>query len=224
MNKYTPHLWCLLFVSAVALASCGGGHGGGGGGDSTPPVTTALPSGNPSSTLTISQSVVLTASEPATIFYTTSGTAPGTSVSGPSPLTITAAQLGGAGATTILTFHAVDLAGNVEQTNLGNYFIANTTPPVVDTTPPVTTAVPSGNPSSTLTAIQSVVLTANEPATIFYTTSGTAPGTSFSGPSPLTITAAQLGGAGTTTTLTFHGVDAVSNVEQNRTGVYTITP
>ena len=106
----------ILTGMTMALAGCGGG--GGSGSDTTAPVTTAAPQGG---AISASQAVVLTANEPAVIFYTTSGTPLGTVLSGVSPVTVTAGQLG---APTYLFFHGVDGAGNVEQTRIESYSIA----------------------------------------------------------------------------------------------------
>jgi VCBS repeat-containing protein len=84
---------------------------------------------------------------------------------------------------------------------------------VADTTAPTTTAAPAGG---TFVGPQSISLTASEPATIYYTTNGTAPTTSspvYS--SPVSITS--------TTTLKFFAKDAAGNQESVKTEVYTIT-
>ena len=82
-----------------------------------------------------------------------------------------------------------------------------------DTTAPITTASPSGG---TYTSAQQVTLTANEDATVYYTTNGSDPntfGTEYS--SPISISA--------TTTLKFYAVDTVGNTETVKTENYTIT-
>ena len=72
---------------------------------------------------------------------------------------------------------AVDPAGNQSATVSSAL--------VIDTTAPSVSASPAGG---VFTAPQSVVLTASEAATVFYTTDGTTPTTaSTSGPSPLTV-------------------------------------
>jgi hypothetical protein len=81
-----------------------------------------------------------------------------------------------------------------------------------DTSPPTTTATP---PGGTYTSAQSVVLSANEAATIYYTTDGSTPTTSsptYSGPIPIS----------TTTTLNFFAKDLAGNGESPKTQVYTI--
>jgi len=82
-----------------------------------------------------------------------------------------------------------------------------------DTTAPITTASPSGG---TYTSSQQVTLTANEDATVYYTTDGSDPntfGTVYS--SSISISA--------TTTLKFYAVDTVGNTETVKTENYTIT-
>lgn len=92
-------------------------------------------------------------------------------------------------------------------------FTAQTT---LDTTPPVTSATPgSGNYAGTV----SVALTANETATIHYTTDGKTPTTAsavYAGPIPLN--------AATTSTLTlmFFAVDRAGNAEKAQSLAYTI--
>jgi len=86
-------------------------------------------------------------------------------------------------------------------------------PPLVGSIP-VTTARPSGGTYSTT---QMVTLTANEPATIYYTTNGSTPTQSSSVySSPISIS--------TTTTLKFFAKDTDGNVESVKTQIYTIDP
>ncbi len=164
--------------------------------DTTPPVTTPSPAGG---TYTSVKSVTLTANEPATIYYTTNGTAPTTTSPAYSgPLTI--------GVTTSLKFFARDSAGNSEAVKTANYIIN------LDTTPPVTTPSPAGG---TYSSAQNVTLTANEPATIYYTTNGSTPSTSsptYSGPLPIPAT----------TTLKFFARDTAGNSEIAKTASYII--
>lgn len=83
------------------------------------------------------------------------------------------------------------------------------------TTAPIVTASPRGDTYYN-NSPQSVTLTANEPATIYYTTDGTDPTTaSTKYTTPISITS--------TTTLKFFGVDTVGNVEAVQTEYYTIT-
>lgn len=81
-----------------------------------------------------------------------------------------------------------------------------------DITPPTVNANPTGGNYNTA---QNVVLTANEPATIYYTTNGSDPTTSstqYSGPINI----------GTTTTLKFMAVDTVGNQGNIQTETYNI--
>ena len=80
-----------------------------------------------------------------------------------------------------------------------------------DNEPPTTTASPSG---ATYTSEQSVVLSANEAATIYYAANGNTPTTSsptYSNPIPIS----------TTTTLKFFAKDLAGNEESPKTEVYT---
>ncbi|MBM2838419.1 MAG: hypothetical protein HW415_1044 [Deltaproteobacteria bacterium] len=169
--------------------------------DTTPPVTTASP---PAGAYTSAQTVTLTANETATIYYTTDGiTAPTTSSTVyTSPIVINS--------TTILKFFAKDVAGNSETLQSLTYTIST-----LDTTPPTTVASPTGGK---YTGTQTVALTANEPATIYYTTNGTDPTTSSTVyTAPISIAA--------TTTLKFYAVDTAGNSEAIiaiKTEVYTI--
>ncbi|QOX78520.1 chitobiase/beta-hexosaminidase C-terminal domain-containing protein [Trichlorobacter lovleyi] len=82
-----------------------------------------------------------------------------------------------------------------------------------DTTAPVTSVSPAGG---TYTTAQSVKLTANEAATIYYTTNGSTPTTvSAVYSAPLTISA--------TTTLKYFARDTAGNVEAVKTATYTIS-
>src|SRR2546425_8280629 len=73
--------------------------------DTTPPTASASPAGG---TYTSAKSVTLTASEPATIYYTKDGTTPTTSsINGPSPVTISISS------NSTLEFFAKDTAGNI---------------------------------------------------------------------------------------------------------------
>jgi hypothetical protein len=137
--------------------------------DTTPPVTTAsLASG----TYGTPQNVTLTANEPATIYYTTNGQDPVTSA--------TKGIYNGAIAvsiSTILKFFAKDIAGNTEAVTTVNYII----------TPPVTTVSPLGG---TYAKPQTVTLTPNQPAIIYYTSNGQDPTTAspvYSGPITITV-------------------------------------
>jgi len=162
----------------------------------TPPVTTVSPAGG---TYTSAQNVTLTANEPATIYYTTNGAAPtiASSVySGAIPIPVT----------TTLKFFARDTAGNSEAVKTVVYTLN------LDTIPPVTTASPAGG---TYSSLQNVTLTANEPATIYYTTNGSVP----------TISSPVYSGSiaiPATTNLKFFARDTAGNSETVRSENYTI--
>jgi hypothetical protein len=99
------------------------------------------------------------------------------------------------------------------QDGAGNWSGAFSDSITLQTIAPITTASPEGG---TYTSAQSVTLTANKPATIYYTTDGSTPTTSspvYS--SPISIT--------TTTTLKFFAIDLAGNREGVKTEIYTIT-
>ncbi|MDO8446731.1 MAG: Ig-like domain-containing protein, partial [Deltaproteobacteria bacterium] len=159
--------------------------------DKTPPVTTATPPGGNYSS---SQSVTLTASETATIYYTTDGTSPTTASSKYSvPIYIAT--------NTTLKFFAVDSAGNIESIKTEIYNL--------DVTPPVTTSSPAGG---LYNAPQTVTLTASEAGTTYYSIDGSTPSEIYTAPVSIT----------TTTTLKFYSIDQNSNKESVKTEVYTI--
>ncbi len=91
--------------------------------------------------------------------------------------------------------------------------------PANDVTPPVTNASPPGGAYS---AAQTVKLTSNEPATIYYTLDGSVPvigdPNTQSGPSPITGLAVNT----SPTQITFFGVDTAGNEETVRTHAYII--
>ena len=80
---------------------------------------------------------------------------------------------------------------------------------VVDTIAPATTASPA---AGTYTSGQSVTLTANETATIYYTTDGSTPSTVYT--TPITVSS--------TTTLKYFAVDLAGNSETVKSVSYTI--
>jgi hypothetical protein len=97
----------------------------------------------------------------------------------------------------------------------GTETTAYTYPQVVkpDTTPPVTSATPGGGDYD---SAQAVVLSANEPATIYYTVNGTTPTTSSAVYSaPIAINA--------TTTLKYFARDTAGNKEPVKSQTYTIS-
>jgi hypothetical protein len=91
------------------------------------------------------------------------------------------------------------------------------TPPVVsDTIPPVITAAPSGG---TYNSAQSVVLSSNEPSTIYYTFDGSDPVTSATRlvySSPIAISASTL--------LKYYGIDDAGNASAPQEQNYVIQP
>jgi hypothetical protein len=126
-----------------------------------------------------------------------------------SPTTYTAAVPDGAYRFTI---RGTDPAGNVST--------ASTTL-VIDTVAPTVSASPIGGQ---FTAAQSVVLTASEPAVIYYTTDGTTPttATTTNGASPVTVNVAN------SETLQYFAVDTAGNAglvasEKYQIGAVTIT-
>ncbi len=128
------------------------------GADTTPPVARVSPKAG---TYPAGTTITLWADEPATIYYTTNGKTPTTASSRyEEPLTLTRNMT--------LRFFPVDTAGNVGALRSARYVLA------ADTTAPVVTASPVAGSYPLGTAIS---LTANEPATIYYTTDGSAPTT-----------------------------------------------
>lgn len=175
--------------------------------DTTAPTTTASPVG---ATYTAAQTVTLTADDSsATIYYTTTGTDPTITTTNKydskKPITISKS--------TTLKFFAVDLAANKEIVKIQNY--------VIDSTAPVTSAYPK---AGSYTAVQSVVLTADDPAAIIHFT---ADGTDPTIASPIYAAPIVVNALNATTTIKFFAVDAIGNVETTKTLVYiidTITP
>ena len=94
----------------------------------------------------------------------------------------------------------------------GNWSDSYTASIILDTIPPVTTASPVGR---TYDAAQSVTLSANEGATIYYTTDGSVPlqtSAVYSGPISVPSTAPM--------TLKFFARDAAGNIESVKTEIY----
>ena len=166
--------------------------------DTIPPIITAAPAGG---TYNAAQSVSLSSNEPATIYYTSDGSDPVTSptrLAYSSPIAIPES--------TLLKYYGIDDAGNASAPQEQNYIIQQP-----DTIPPIITAAPSGG---TYDSAQSVVLSSNEPATIYYTSDGSDPvtsGTRLVYSSPIAISASTL--------LRYYGIDSVGNTstpqEQN---------
>jgi len=194
----------LLAVLLFLVFGCGGGGGGSTVkvSDTTSPVTTALPAGG---TFSAAQTVTLSASKAATIYYTLDGSSPTTSSAVYNgPLTISA--------NTTLKYFAKDAAGNVEQTKSQLYTIDGSADP--GTLPPVTSASPAGGSYSDL---QTVTLTANKDgSTIYYTIDGSTPTTSSSVYlGPLTLASSV--------TLRYFAKDSAGNVESVKSQVYSLS-
>ncbi|MEO1084183.1 MAG: PHB depolymerase family esterase [Acidobacteriota bacterium] len=167
--------------------------------DTTPPVTSASPAGG---TYGGAVNVALTSDEPATIYYTTDGSAPTTaSAVYAAPIAVSVDLT--------LRFFGVDTAGNAEAPRSESYVIDI----AADTMSPVTGASPGGGSYPGPVA---VTLSADEPATTYFTVDGSTPTTAsavYSG--PVSISA--------DTTLRFFSVDTAGNVEAVRTEAYTFT-
>lgn len=165
--------------------------------DKIPPVVTLQPgAGRFTGSVTVSMST----NEPATIYYTTNNTQATKSSSVYStPLKFNT--------TTTLRYIAVDSAGNASATKVAVYTIP------LDKTPPVVTPQPGAG--GFINAV-TVTMTANEPASIYYTTDNT-PATSASIPysAPLVFDS--------TTTLRFIAVDSTGNIGAEKTAVYSVT-
>lgn len=159
--------------------------------DLAPTITSNPPRGYYNTT----QSVTLTPSESATIYYTTDGAQP-TEASNvySSPISIPT--------TTTLKYFAKDLAGNISQTYTDNY--------IIDTVPPTAQATPSSGVFGAGGGY--VTLTANETASLYYTVDGSTPTTAsilYNGPINIAVD----------TTLKFIAVDLAGN----KSTVYTAT-
>ncbi|WP_231687997.1 extracellular catalytic domain type 1 short-chain-length polyhydroxyalkanoate depolymerase [Bacillus sp. FJAT-18017] len=168
--------------------------------DSTPPVTAATPKGgNYSSAVTVE----LKANESATTYYTTDGSTPTKSSNKyTAPISISTS--------TTLKFFSEDAAGNVEQViNTETYTISG----VKDTIPPVTTASPAGGSYENSVAVD---LSANEPATTYYTLDGSTPTVN----SPVYRENITIN---LDTVLKFFSVDTAGNSEPVKTENYDIT-
>ena len=158
--------------------------------DTIPPTANANPTGGLYNT---NKNVVLTMSEPGTIYYTLDGSTYNI-YSG--PITITS--------TTILKFFAIDLAGNPSPTYTQTY--------TIDTIAPTASANPTGGLYNTN---KTVTLNMSKPGTIYYTTNGTTPTTSsdvYTG--PITISS--------NTILKFFAIDLAGNPSPTYTETYTI--
>lgn len=168
--------------------------------DTTPPVVTIIPSGG---SFTTTQQVTLTANETATIYYTLNGDTP----------TVNSTVYTGAitvSATQTIKVIAKDTTGNISSP-VSATFTKTVVDPGDTTAPVITASVPAG----TYTSVQSVTLTANETADIFYTLDGTTPttaSTKYSGAISIP----------STKTLKFFGKDTTGNSSAVITIEYTI--
>src|SRR6185312_5567367 len=161
-------------VAMVAFSACGG--------SSSPSGTVATPTFNPGAgAVNAGQTVAInTTTANATIFYTVDGTQPQTSVTGTTakyaaPITITAAT----------TIKAVATAAGLNASMVASATYTISTAAMA--------ATPSFNPPAGAVAPGTTVAVSSTTAgaTIYYTTDGTAPGTSSSKyTAPITITAA----------------------------------
>jgi alpha-tubulin suppressor-like RCC1 family protein/chitodextrinase len=163
--------------------------------DSIAPVVTSSVAGGG---YNAAQAVTLSANEAATIYYTLDGTIP-TAVSTvyTAPIVISTS--------TTLKYFGMDAVGNTSVVQTQNYVIDSVAPVV-------TSSVPGGSYST----IQSVTLSVNEPATIYYTLDGTTPTTTS-----LVYTSAIAINA--TATLKYFGRDVVGNTSAVQTQSYTIS-
>lgn len=165
--------------------------------DTVAPTTTISPVAG---TYEESQTITLTTNETATVYYTLDGSNPTTgSTVYTSPININN--------TTTIKYFARDSVGNSEAVKTSVFTIN-----LPDTTPPVITASPSGG---TYTASQTVTLTSNEAATIYYSLDGSNPTTSSTVySSPIEVSA--------TATLKYIGVDSANNTSTVQSSIYTI--
>ena len=163
--------------------------------ESVSPVTTPSVVGG---TYATDQTLELSVNEVgAVIYYTTNGMAP-TNKSNvySAPLVISSS--------TTVKFFAVDTAGNAEPVKTEIYLI--------DKVAPVTTAAPAAGP---YTGDQTITLTADEAATTYYTTDGSAPTIASTVYTvPFTITAPGI------IDVKFFSVDTAGNVESTKVAQY----
>jgi hypothetical protein len=174
--------------------------------DTTTPKVTAVTAASPTSSLTIPVTITATDNRTGTIKYlvTAASTPPSAGAAGwttTNPFSYIVASAG----TYSLYGWAKDSAGNVSKQ-------ASPVRVVVDKTAPVTTASPVGG---TFGVAQNVTLSANESATIYFTTNGNKPTESssvYSTPIPIASTA----------TLKYFAKDRAGNLESVKSQTYTI--
>lgn len=184
----------------------------------TIPVVAAVPSANQGITSyrnSFPVAVNFTASEPVTIYYTTNGATPSTTSN-----SIAVNSAGGYSQSISLTVNPTVLKFYGKSATVSTS--VQTVNYVLDTTPPVTSASPAGSTTGRLNSTANVYLTANKPATIYYTTNGAEPSVSSS--------ASFYDGVGNTskgpislstdTVMKFFAVDLAGNQEAVRTQTY----
>lgn len=173
--------------------------------DVSAPVTLANPRGG---TFASGQDISLLTSEPATTYYTTDGSLPDTAssvYSAPIPIS----------ENTTLRFFSVDADNNVEYIHTEMYvFDFQAVDPITPTTTP---SVVGG----TYHVLSSILLTSDEPTTIYWSTDGQDPTVDSENKdtSPVTIQLSQ-----GTTILKFFAVDDHGNTESVKSETYIIDP
>jgi hypothetical protein len=176
-----------------------------GGGIIQPPTDTIAPvlTITAGGTFTGTESVTMAANEPADIYYTLDGSMPTTSSTKyTAPLAISA--------TTTLKAFARDTTGNESAVQTVTYTLDDAPP--ADTTAPVLTITPA----ATFTDTQTVNMSTNETATIWYTLDDSDPktsGTKLQYTGSLTLT--------TTDTIKAYAVDSANNASAVQTVTYT---
>lgn len=165
--------------------------------DTIAPTVTVSPNGG---TYSSAQTVTLSTNETSTIYYTLDGSTPTTSsLFYSTPLNLPNSAT--------LKFFAKDVAGNSSSIQSAVFTIN-----VPDTTPPTVNASPFGG---TYTSTQNITLTANETATIYFTTDGSTPtATSPVYASPIAISS--------NATLKYFAKDTAGNSSTIQTQSYTI--
>jgi sugar lactone lactonase YvrE/AraC-like DNA-binding protein len=144
-------------------------------------------------TYTSDQSVTITSSTSGTsIFYTTDGTTPATSVTGTTLQYSSAIPVNGDG--TSMTIKAIAVKSGMDNSTVASGIFTITYPAV---------ATPAFSPSAgTFSSDQSVTITSSTSgATIFYTTDGTNPATSVTGTTSQYSSAIPVNGNGTSKTI-----------------------
>ncbi|MFJ5955221.1 chitobiase/beta-hexosaminidase C-terminal domain-containing protein [Paenarthrobacter sp. NPDC092416] len=178
--------------------------------DITKPVVTANPEGGayaPGTTITLS------ANEPANIYYTTDGSTPTATESATNIKYNAATPIVTGNATLVLKYLAVDTAGNASDVGTQTY----TVPP--DTTAPVVTANPTGR---ALASGSTIALSANEPATIYYTVDGSTPTATESATNFKYNAATPISMGTSTLVLKYLAVDTAGNPSSVGTQTYTV--